>query len=248
VLDGRLFSGETHGFPAGPAPRPRPGERATPLPEYRSLAGRFGWESRASGVYSTADGGRTWRRLLPRYAARVVRTSARAGMIATGFPAPACACSTAQLWTSDGGRSWHRTKVVGWQFQGRGRYLYWWSGGTLYRVTPWPARAGRPLRSRRVARFAGGTIAAAANVPGGVAVLVSNRVGGAGWDDSPRVAVVRNGRMRTLRLPAAPGTPLARSISASWPRIVVTGASYPSGARVVWRSSDGGSRWTYAAG
>ena len=165
--------------------------------------------------------------MFPRYAARVVRTSARAGMIASGFPAPACACKTQQLWTADGGRTWHPTKGVGWQFQGRGPYLYWWAGGTLYRVTPWPGRAGVPLRSRRVARFAGGTIVAAANIPGGVAALVSNRVGGSGWDNAPRVAVVRNGRVRTIRLPSLPGTPLAQAISASWPRITVSGTTYP---------------------
>ena len=248
VLDGRLFSGETHGFPAGRVPVVRAGERATRLPEYRSFAGELGWESRESGVYATANGGRTWRRLLPRYAARVVRTSARAGMIASGFPAPACACTTQQLWTGDGGRTWHPTKGVGWQFQGRGPYLYWWAGGTLDRVTPWPGRAGVPLRSRRVTRFAGGTIVAAANVPGGVAALVSNRVGGSGWDNSPRVAVVRNARVRTIRLPSLPGTPLAQSISASWPRITVTGASYPAGSAVTWRSVDGGARWTASAG
>jgi hypothetical protein len=244
VIDGRLFSGETHGFPAGPAPKPRAGERASALPEYRSFTGRLGWESRGSGVYATANGGRTWRRVFPRSATRVVRTSAGAGLIASGFPAPACACQTSQLWTSDGGRTWHRTKVVGSQFQGRGPYLYWWQGASLMRVTPWPARPGRALRSRPVAKFAGGTIVDATNIPGGVAVLVSNRIGGSGWDNAPRVGVVRNGRVRTIRLPSVPGTPLARTVTASWPRLTVRGTSYPDGGTVVWRSTDGGTRWT----
>jgi hypothetical protein len=113
-------------------------------------------------------------------------------------------------------------------------------------VPRWPPRNG-PIRSRVAAAVGEGRIVDLASVPGGAAALVSSRVNGAGWDIAPRVLVYRSGKATTLRLPGTTGDVLVRAISASWPTLTVHGANFDRNGAIVplvWRSPDGGRRWT----
>src|SRR5581483_5217324 len=89
ALAGMLFVAGTHGLAATGFPVGR-GRAASLVPGHVSrLDARHRWESREDGVYSTDDGGRHWRRISPRYADRVVRTSLSSGLIDAPYPAPA---------------------------------------------------------------------------------------------------------------------------------------------------------------
>ncbi len=240
AVDGMLFLGVMHGFSAHAFPAAR-GRRATALPEYSSFFdAKHGWQSREDGVYATSDGGRAWRRIYKRQAVRVVRTSALAGVISLGTPTVSCACATRELVTLDGGRTWSETQRVSANFQGRGRLLFWWSGGSLFRVKAWPAAASR-LSSRPVAQTQG-TILSAVNVPGGVVALVDRH------EKAPQVIVSR-GATTVVTLPSAGAAVNVQSIRASWPVLTVDGTDYAHPAagpdpKVEWRSTDGGATWT----
>ena len=96
------------------------------------------------------------------------------------------------------------------------------------------------------ALVAGGTIVAAAPIAGqGVAVLVSNRVDGLGWDTDPRVLTVHGTTVKTVTLPTQSGEILARTIRASGAALTVTGTNYASNpaATVSWHSGNGGTSW-----
>jgi hypothetical protein len=212
------------------------------------LTARLAWVSRSDGVYATDDGGRRWRRIFAEPATRVVRTSRDAGLIAVGAPPPSCTCYTRILWTTTGGTRWHKTAAVTATTAGGGTQVFWLdaSGTRLLRIRRWPPD-GSTIRSRVAAVVASGRIVGLARVPGGVAALITARVDGHGWDNAPRVLVVRNGHSTMLRLPRVSGSVLVRSISAAWPAVSVRGTNFDANGAVValtWRSRNGGRTWS----
>ena len=240
------FTGLVEGFaagsvPAGSAESP-PAQPGTET-EVSRLDAKHEWESRGDGVYSSDNGGLTWRRIYPQPANAVVRLSATAGVIDVPTSPGTCMCDTRKLWTSDAGRTWHQTKLVDDNFTGSGRNVYWWDGGKLHALTNFP---GKATRTHLALSVADGTIVDAATVPGGVAALVSNRVGGLGWDTNPRVAVIRSGKTRLVTLPAQTGEILAQTLLVRWPRLIVTGTDFDTGPvkSVGWVSTDGGATWS----
>jgi outer membrane protein assembly factor BamB len=234
VVDGMLFLASMHGLRGGRF-RVASGRPASALPEYTSrFDARHLWQSREDGVYSSDDGGRRWRRIHRGYAARVVRTGLRSGVIGVGASPTPCGCSTRQLATTDGGRTWKPLPGLGESFQGRGPRLYWWEEGSLFVY----ARAG----SQRIA-VADGTIVAAANLGNGVAALVDRR------GKAPQVVVASGSDAQVETLPAGPAGAVPRAIAAAGATIVVTGRddASPGQARdptVTWRSANGGDTWT----
>ena len=243
IVDGRLFDDARHGFSAGARPS-LPMHTVGTGPGLTSWSdSRHGWVSRESGVFSTDDGGRHWRRIFAGPAERVVRTSVTAGVISVGVRPTACNCTTRRLWTTNDGRTWHTTRELGPSYAGKGSILVWWSGSTLRQIVPWPATSGT-FRSRLLARL-NGQIASAAAIPGGAAALLTDA--GKGWDNAPRLALVRGGTVRMLTLSHVSGDVLAVELHAAWPRLVVTGivADGPP-VTVTWRTSNGGAQWTTA--
>ena len=244
VVGGRLYMGAVHGFAVGAFPASAGPVSA--LPGYQSSSdATHRWQSRENGVYASDDGGKTWRRIYPSAAVRVVRTSATSGLIAVGSPAPACNCATRRLFTRNGGKTWEQTARVGPGFDGRGGDLYWWDATGLYRVDHWPA--GTKITSHRLAPT-GGTIVDDALLPGGgIAALVDRRLA------APQVIISRAGSTRTVTLPAAGIAATVRSITASGAALTVDGRSYesPGGGpdpAVSWRSADGGTTWRFTGG
>jgi hypothetical protein len=245
------YTGGVHGFALASALGRPTGTGENALPEHRSFADALhGWASREDGVYSTDDGGRTWRRVYPRHAARLVRTSAQAGILATGDRASRCGCRMVRLWTNDGGATWHRTRAAaGGGFVGSSGSVWWWRGGLLYRTVAWPPPA-RQLQGRQVAHLPGVIVEAVA-VPDGVLALVSNRVAGLGLDNSPRLLLVQGRRVSVLRLPRVSGDLLVRALEAAWPSARVRGADVTAFTRgasgpVTWTTLDGGRSWSVA--
>jgi hypothetical protein len=245
------YTGGVHGFALASALGRPTGTGENALPEHRSFADALhGWASREDGVYSTDDGGRTWRRVYPRHAARLVRTSAQAGILATGDRASRCGCRMVRLWTNDGGATWHRTRAAaGGGFVGSSGSVWWWRGGLLYRTVAWPPSA-RQLQGRQVAHLPGVIVEAVA-VPDGVLALVSNRVAGLGLDNSPRLLLVQGTRVSVLRLPRVSGDLLVRALEAAWPSARVRGADVTAFTRgesgpVTWTTLDGGRSWSVA--
>jgi hypothetical protein len=125
--------------------------------------------------------------------------------------------------------------------------VYFWQGGTLRLLAPLPTHASAArLGARAIASVANGTIVAAVPFGGAVAALVSNRVGGHGWDNTPRVLLVHAARAHLVTLPSHVGNPLAQSIKASGRRLTVSAVDYtdqPARA-ITWRSNDGGATWS----
>ena len=155
-------------------------------------------------------------------------------------------CSTRQLWTSDGGKSWHATKTLSGNFVGSGGRVYFWEGGTL-RTLVLPAQAsGARLAARTIESVRNGTIVAGIPTSSGIAVLVSTRVDGQGWDTAPRVIVASGSTGRVVTLPAQPGQPLAQTITASSNRLTVTAFDFTvqPARKLTWTSTDGGSTWS----
>jgi hypothetical protein len=207
---------------------------------------RHGWESRASGVFATEDGGRSWRRVYAEPALAIARLSRTTGLIDVGVSPGPCMCTTRKLWTADAGRTWHSTNAVGDAFLGSAGVLYWWQGGALHALAKLPLHAGpRALSSRPAASVSDGVIVGAAAIPDGIVALVTRRVGGQGWDTAPRLLVAHGTSASMVELPATTGRPLADEVDVRWPTIVVTARDYvPDPTRVVaWRSSDGGKTW-----
>jgi hypothetical protein len=237
AVTGRLYDGADHGFADRSAVSTHAEPTAARARAYTSWSDKLhGWQSREGGVFSTDDGGRTWQRIYPTYAQRVVRLSASDGVISVGTGAVACACRERQLWTRDGGRSWHETRALGPSFVGAGADLYTWAGSAVRRAV-WPPRRSTPLTTLRE------SIADAAPIPGGVAVLLTDS--GRSWDNSARVVEVRGHTQSTIALPNEPGQVLARALTAAWPSLVVRTYVFTTNGRktVTWRSTDGGRTW-----
>jgi len=243
------YTGGVQGFALAPAlARPTP-SLETALPEHRSFADALhGWASREDGVYSTDNGGTTWERIYSRHAARLARTSASAGILATGDRVSRCGCKTRRFWTADGGASWHPTPgAAGGGFVGSAGTLWWWRTGRLYRAVAWPPRAAG-LQGQLVASLTGAIIDVKP-VPNGVLALATDRVAGLGLDSSPRLVLVQGARVTPLRLPVAGGDVLVRSLEVTWPSATVRGADVTAFTRgeegkVSWTTLDGGRSWT----
>jgi hypothetical protein len=239
AVDGRLFVDARHGYTTPTAAASRPATAASTLPEYRSWADtEHGWESREDGVYATENAGSTWERLRAWYATRVLRTSATAGVISVGEPAPACDCATQQLWTIDGGRTWRVAKDIGSHFAGSGDELFWWNDNALYQVSPWPAQ-GTELTSRLIAK-APGQIIDVAVVPDGAVVLVAPS--GA----APRLLFAEQGMTRTVTVPNMRQSVIAESLEVAGPVVTVTGTDFIAGTQVTWWSNDAGLSWQFS--
>ena len=178
----------------------------------------------------------------------MAQVSATSGMIALGDRASACGCRQVRLWTADGGATWARTpKAVGNGFAGANGTLWWWRGGTLYRAAAWPPGAGG-LEGAKAASVKG-SILDVDGLPGGVAALVTRRVGGLGYDRVPIVLLGNASALRQRMLPAVGGDVLVRSLEVAWPQLRVHGFDVTAFTRgeegsVEWLSEDGGATWT----
>jgi PQQ-like domain len=243
------YTGGVQGFALASSFARPVGYGESDVPEHRSFSDPLnGWASREDGVYTTEDGGQSWRLLYPRSALRVARVSALTGMIALGDQASACGCRQVRLWTADGGARWHPTaEAVGSGFVGASGTLWWWRGGRLYRAAQWPPAASGLVR--RHAAHLPGAIVDAAPIPDGVAALVTRRVAGLGLDGSPRLLLVQGTRVRVHHLPRVPGDVLVRSLEAAWPSLTVHAFDVTAFTRgeegsVTWTTPDGGSTWT----
>jgi hypothetical protein len=237
ATSGRLFDSADHGFADRSATRELVSETASRLRAYTSWSDkRHGWQSREGGVYETDDAGHTWRRIYRSSAQRVVRLSTTRGVISVGSGTISCDCRERQLWTSDGGRTWHETRALGPDFVGRGTDLYIWSGSALRRAS-WP-----PRRSTSLATLPK-TIADAAPIPGGVAVLLTES--GRSWDNNARIVKLKGDSAATIALPDEPGHVVARALIADWPDLTVRTYVFTDDGRrtVSWRSTDGGKTW-----
>jgi hypothetical protein len=237
ILDGRLFEDARHGFreptATGPSLAATPRVRA-----YTSWSDKqHGWQSRGSGVYSTDDGGKSWRRIFATYAQRVLRLGPARGVISVGTGSVSCNCRERQLWTADGGRTWHETRALGPDFTGVGSTLYSWAGNQVRRAS-WPPTASALAATLPEA------VADAAPVPGGAAALLT--AAGHDWDNMARVAFVRGDTTSFAQLPAAPGRVLARALTVAWPEVVVRTYMFGDSGRrtILWRSTNGGSTWS----
>ena len=114
VVNGELvigtFTGSSKGSPPAGVPAgsaESPAAQAGTATEVSRLDARHEWESRGDGVYSTDDGGVTWRRIYPQPANAVVRLSATAGVIDVPTSPGRCMCETRKLGRRDAGRTWH---------------------------------------------------------------------------------------------------------------------------------------------
>ncbi|MEK6275734.1 MAG: PQQ-binding-like beta-propeller repeat protein [Actinomycetota bacterium] len=242
------YTGGIQGFALASGLNRPVGSGANDLPEHRSFSDELnGWASREEGVYGTEDGGGSWRLLYPRSAVRVARVSALTGMIALGDRASRCACRQTRLWTADGGSHWHQTaEVGGTAFVGAAGNLWWWRGGRLHQAVAWPP-GPKGLRRRHVASVQG-VIIDAKPVPGGIAALVTNRAGGVGFDNSPRLLVVKGATSLVQSLPSVAGELLVRSIDAAGLLLTVHASDVTAFTRgekgsVTWTSTDGGATW-----
>jgi len=244
-----LYMGGVQGFALGAVLGRQSGGSGSGLDEYRSFAdGMHGWASREDGVYATGDGGATWRLVYPRSAVRVALVTPASGMIAVGDRISRCGCRQVRLWTANGGATWTRTpQAVGAGFAAAAGTLWWWRGTSLFRAAAWPP-GPHGLKGKRVA-FGKGAIVDVQPVPGGVAALVSRRMGGLGFDRAPLLRFVQNGSVRNRVLPAVGGDVLVHSLDVHWPSIAVSGSDVTAFTRhedgsVLWSSADGGETWT----
>jgi len=243
------YNGGLQSFALASALQRQPGAADNGLSDYRSSTdGSHRWVSREDGVYATEDAGRTWRLIYSRSAVRVAQVSARSGMIAIGDRSSACGCRQVRLWTADGGATWTRTpKAVGTGFAAANGTLWWWRGGTLYRAAAWPPGKGG-LKGVKAAAVKG-AILDVDPLPGGVAALVTRRVGGLGYDRIPKVLLGNVSALRQRTLPAVGGDVLVRSLDVAWPEVRVRGFDVTAFTRreegsVEWLSEDGGASWT----
>jgi hypothetical protein len=169
-------------------------------------------------------------------------------MISVGDRISKCGCRQVRLWTANGGATWTRTpQAVGAGFAAAAGTLWWWRGASLFRAAAWPP-GPRGLKGKRVA-FGKGAIVDVQPMPGGVAALLSRRVGGLGFDRAPLLRLVQNGSVRNRVLPAVAGDVLVRSLDVHWPSIAVRGSDVTAFTRheeglVLWSSADGGATWT----
>jgi hypothetical protein len=205
---------------------------------------RHGWKAEGSRVLSTEDGGRTWHRIFPRPVASVTRTSRTAGVI--GIP-------RRRLWTTDNGRHWHPTTLIGEQFDGKNQWLFSIGGRTsnkLYQITPWPPRH-RKVKRRLIATVERREFFGIESIPGGAAVAIDLRPG----FRVPEVIIWQRGAKRRLVLPTPPRWPLGvcalSGFSVNWPAITVVGKPRETefscitdfAVSVIWWSPDAGDTW-----
>ena len=234
-----------------------------------------GWAVSGTAVYSTDNGGGSWRPIFygGNQIYRVERTSASAGTVVSGNS------HTTAFWTRDGGKHWYRTSDEIGNAVGHGGLLFSSSGSVLLQERPWPPRgivrchgtwwgtafgpatssktprnvcsgpAPSGVRSQKVYTLAKDTQIASDTltpVPAGIAAV--------GVDGSPRarpleVLMFRNGRGLETPLPSA-GPPDAGfsglRLEAAWPSLTVQADA--AGAHVTWRSADGGATWTVVTG
>lgn len=234
---GWLFEGADHGLADRSALASRPADQAAPLRAYTSWSDeQHGWQSRESGMYATDNAGTSWHRIYRFYAQRVVQLSATRGVISVGAGAVRCACRQRQLWTADGGRTWHETRALDPDFTGSGSELYTWSGSELRRAA-WPPARSAPLTT------VSETIADVAPVPGGVAALLT--AAGHGWDNSAHLQIMRGDTVSTVTLPAISGRVQARALAVAWPYVVVRTFVFTAKGRrtELWQSANGGKSW-----
>jgi hypothetical protein len=243
------YNGGVQSFGLASALRRPPGGADNGLPEFRSSSdGMHRWLSREDGVFATDDGGGTWRRIFDRSAVRVAQVSGASGMIAVGDRSTACGCRQVRLWTADGGATWKRTPAaVGTGFAAANGTLWWWRGGALYRAAAWPP-GPRGLKGVKAAKVKGAILDVDA-LPGGVAALVTRRVGGLGYDRVPTLLLGSISALRQRTLPGVGGDVLLRSLDVRWPELRVQGFDVTAFARgehgsVEWVSQDGGASWT----
>lgn len=229
-----------------------------------------GWRIHSSNIQESNDGGRTWRNLFSHPFSDtnlngVLRTGLRAGLYYEGGTR-----GYTVNWTNDGRRFFYSPQLRQ-PVTGEGRFLFFWVGGKLYRVSPWPfprkcvgttptgmclyeAKKGKRLTARfavsLVGQVADGFIGAATTVPGGV-VAVSHAatkpaVLEARWvrGGSPNVTSSSLPAPETVRLDSCS----AQGVFVDWPLVVIEACSV-DGANLVpagyWESSNGGSSWEY---
>jgi hypothetical protein len=240
IVGGRVFQGAEHAF-AVPRPRPSTTQAVVGRPQaYTSwIDPRHGWQSREQAVYATSDAGKTWRLIRRGPAQRVLALTATRGVISVGTP-NGCNCAQQQLWTGDGGRSWHPTHVLTKDFSGAGNRIFTWTGNVV-RTVAWPPRS--PGRTTPLGAAVAGVEPAA---DGFVALLTS---AGRGFDDAPRLALARRGAVSSIELPSISGRVLVRSLTVQWPQLAVRSFLYTDEGRqtVGWQSADGGESWAKAA-
>jgi hypothetical protein len=252
VIDGRLvvgtFTGLIEGFSfAADRSVQSAGTSASTASEVSSASTKDAWETRAAGVFATENGGRSWQQIYAAPALAMLRLSADLGVIELGTAPSKCMCTTRHLWTDDDGQTWHLTDAISQDFTGGGGSIYWWEGGTLQVISPFPpADDEKPLDARVATSLPDGTILGGVRTPDGFAFLVSNRVSGQHWDTNPRVILADGGSVETVRLPSAPaGEILAESITESGGTLTVTATDFGTDpvSPVAWTSTDEGQTW-----
>jgi hypothetical protein len=70
-------------------------------------------------------------------------------------------------------------------------------------------------------------------------------VRGQGWDNAPRLLLVRGATAETVTLPAVRGRPLVESLTGTFPNLTVSATDFVANpARAaVWNTPDGGATW-----
>jgi hypothetical protein len=159
-------------------------------------------------------------------------------------------CTTRQLWTTNDGATWHDTPTLTGSFQVAAGRVFFWRNGVLRVLAPFPRPATRRLGATTLATAADGTIVGAASTRGGLVALVSNRSGGQGWDNAPRVIVAGAASAATVSLPRQPGHPLVQTIEAAGDTVTVTATDYTvqPATTISWTSHDGGTTWATPSG
>jgi outer membrane protein assembly factor BamB len=252
VVRGRVvvgtFTGMIEGFstPSGNADRPlSPGPRSTSWADSKN-----GWQRRDDGVYATTNGGQGWRRIYDHPALSIALLGPGSGVISTGSEPRPCMCATRQLLTTNNGATWRTLAAITGSFlTGAGRVYYWenrFDKSVLRVVTPVARSSEKRLGTTTLATITDGTIAGAARTAGGLVALLSNRHGGQGWDNAPRVIVVKGSSATTVSLPRQEGFPLAQRIEVAGQTVTVTGADFTEqpARNVTWVSRDGAATWT----
>jgi hypothetical protein len=206
------------------------------------------WETRSAGVFATENGGQSWHEIYSAPALAVLRLSAELGVIELGTAPSRCMCTTRHLWTADNGQTWHVTDAISADFTGGEGSIYWWEGGTLRVISPFPpADTDEPLDARVATSLPDGTIVGGVRTSDGFAFLVSNRVAGQHWDANPRVILADGSSIQTVRLPSAPpGEILAETITASGSTLTVTATDFGTDpvSAFSWTSPDDGQTWS----
>jgi hypothetical protein len=253
IVDGFMyaagFGGILFGFgppqsqPALPA---RPPE-GNPVARHTSWFGpRYGWRSVPGGVLATENKGKSWHAIFPLPVDRLLRASRLMGVLTTGSAPRKCLCAPRVLWTGDAGQHWHLTGAIAGSYAGGRSALFWWRGGDVSQVTPWPTRKG-PLVASRVFRSASGRIAAGTFADGVFYGVVGAHDGGKGWDTAPVLVRIGGGDVTTMKLPEANGLLLVQSISVAGRTVEVVARDYgfanADAPIVKWRSLDGGQSW-----